>query len=108
MLGTNASISSKRLTNANNKESYPATFYLSAIECYLEKARPEVAIRWDGVAAYDIFTAYVEGNYDIIISDYVEDDEGVAYVVGEIQVFKNNSDVPDSMEITLFKKYAGN
>lgn len=106
MLGANNTISTKRLVSAAGLETYGRTALITGLQAYIVKAKPEVAMMFDGINAYDVFSCYIEGNHDIIISDLVTDILGTEYVVKDLETYINNTDVPDQMTLTLFKKYS--
>lgn len=105
MLGQNNVVTTYRLLSNNQKETYGGTAILTSIDCYLEHASDKVAVMFDGIPAYEVYSLFIEGNQDIIISDKVVDTQGNTYVVKGIKEYDNNMDTCDMTEIVLYRKY---
>lgn len=105
MIGSNNVISTKRLQTAANKETYSGSSNLSGIDCYIERAKPEIALTYEDIPGYKIYSMFIEGNVDIIISDQVTDSQGNVYIVKDVAEYDNNTDTCDMTEVTMYKKY---
>lgn len=108
MFGQNNSISTKRLATSGGKDTYPGSYNLTSVPCYLERAAAEVAIMFENVPAYEVFSCIMDDTQDIIISDLVVDEQGEEYIVRAISKYDNNPDIPaNSTELTMVHKYDG-
>ena len=103
MIGANNVISTKRLTQAANKESFGSSYNLANLPCYLEQVDPKVAVMF-GENAFKTYLAIVDGAVDVAESDLVVDWDDTEYIVSGVQTFEND-EIDDHTEITMIKKY---
>lgn len=94
----------KRLTTVATHESYPASYHLEDIDCYIEPVDPKVAVMFDQENAFKTFLCIINQILDIKESDLIEDQSGTEYRVGGIQKFEN-PEIENHMEITMYQKY---
>ena len=104
MIGTNAVISTYRFVEASSKETYN-TPNLTGVDCYIERAQPDLAQFWDGSGVYEVYTLITCDVVDIKESDRVVDQDGNTYTVKGIQQFQNNTDIENHTEIVMMKTH---
>ena len=106
MIGANNVISTKRLVEASNKESYPAGNKLENIDCYIEYVQPEIATMYDDRYTFNMFRLLIDDAVDLAIGDEVTDQNAVTYTVKGVQKYEGNTDTGDTTEAIMVKKYA--
>lgn len=102
MIGSNATISTKRIEAVDGKQSYSETYTLENVEAYIEPINAEAAKNFEE-NIFLLFTLIIDGVVDILISDLVVDDEGDEYTVKGVKPFKGG-DVPSHTEAVIVKK----
>lgn len=108
MIGENNTITTYRLATTSGKETYESAATVEDEPCYLVMSSPDIAVMFENVPAYEVFSCYMDDAQDIIISDKVVDDQGNEYIVKKVTKYENNSDLPnDTTELVMFKKYDG-
>lgn len=105
MLGSNATISTYRLTESGTKKEFSGSATLTGLDVYLEKAQPEVTAFMDEQSALNTFKMWTDDIFDIVIGDKVVDQDSNNYIVKGVQKYSNNVDVENHMEIIITQKY---
>lgn len=105
MIGSNNVVSTKRKTTTNGKKTYPATYTLEGVQCYIERASAEIAVMYGDIPAFKKYLMICEKVEDIVVGDLVIDSEGNEYTVYADQAFKNNVDVPNHTEVLMQLEY---
>ena len=106
-IGTNAVISTYRLTEASDKHTYSGTATLTNVEAYIEQTDPKVAAIFGDAVMFKSFTMILDGTPDVKEYDKVVDNDGDTYIAYGVRKLGKNTDVPNQTEILMEKKYDG-
>lgn len=99
MIGSNNTISTKRLATVNGKSTYSNN--LSNVACYLEPASGDVAQQARSVHGFILYNLICEGVVDLAMNDRVFDSDGNEYSVYIIQQFQDNIEIDNHTEALL-------
>lgn len=102
-IGSNHTISSKRLIKADGKETYSGPNLLADVQVWIEKMSLEDSQVWTGGSSLALNLMIMDGLPDIKRSDKITDEDGVEYFVYGVQPFKGG-DVPSHTEVALSSK----
>lgn len=101
MIGYNNTIKTKRPTTTDGKTSYPSSYNLQNVDCYIEQASPEVVAMLGDIPAFHAYTMITDGVQDIKIGDLVIDSDLNEFKVSGVNNLKNNNDVPNHTEVLM-------
>lgn len=102
-----AELSVKRLLTVGDKESFAnAPFIYTDEPAYIEPASPEIMAIYDGLLAFETYTAFIDGILDIREGDQLTDAvSGNVYLVrGKLRNW-HNIDIQDMTGLVIVKAY---
>lgn len=102
---TNNLIKVKRLAKVSDKKSYPDSYHLSNLDCYIEKQDPKIAVMFGEENAFKTFLCIINSIVDIKESDLIIDKDDNEYRVGGTVKYEND-EIESHIEITMYQKYA--
>lgn len=108
LLGSNSTISVKRLQNVSDKYDYPTGDIYTDIPAYIERLDPNVAAILDSPAVFETYNCFIPEGFDVRIKDQVTDNRGNIYNVRGVSVFEDNTEIgsmSNHTELIIVKQY---
>lgn len=93
---------------AEDQKSWTTNTKVTNLNCYIEQIDPKTAAIFDAETAFKRFLLMTDGVVTIGEGDKVADNHGRTFTVQAVQVFDQNPDVPNHMEVHMVKRYPDN
>lgn len=112
LFGVNATVTITGLTKpsdtAETQESWTTGVKATAVPAYIEQMDAKVAVIFSGENAFKTYQMFCELPLNIAEGDKVVDDKNREYTVQGVQLYSDNRDVPNHVEVMMVLRYPTN